>query len=198
MDKARRAEPPERACPDREQHTHLLVAALEAHQILTHAEGLRALRVARDDGVHLAHALLEELQLRMPLGHLLLREDLLLVRERLEVLLHAGVDRLEPLGELLVVAHELALDVAPLRLEGGAVLEQLVHAPAVAVVRRREVLRLLEHLVHFAMRSRAVEQQVVIGELALQSAHVVGERLVLALELAVRRVVLLALLDRAL
>ena len=76
--------------------------------------------------------------------------------------------------------------------------EELVDAPAVLVVLVAQLLRLLEHLLDVAVGARAVEEQVVVGELALQAPHLVGQRLVLALQLAVGGVVLLALFDVAL
>ena len=172
----------------------LCLQPAEAAQLLAKAEGLRAHRVALQRALHLARALVEEGEVGLAARDLLQREHLLLLRQLQESLLHRRVHLLELIRELLLMAHQLVLHVARLRLERVAVLEELVDALAVGAVLLPQARRLLEHLVHLAVRARPVEQQVVVGELPLQRAHVVGECLVLALELAVRRVVLLPLL----
>eukprot|EP00964_Phaeocystis_antarctica_P026373 scaffold14854_cov53-Phaeocystis_antarctica.AAC.2 len=115
-----------------------------------------------------------------------------------EVLLHRRLDRLEPPAHLLVVRVQLLLHLTPLTLQVLPVREQLVDAVALAGVGALELAALVENVVDVLVDPVAVEHQVVVGELALEIAHLVGELLAYPLELAVVAVVLLRLVDVAL
>ena len=81
-------------------------------------------------------------------------------------------------------ALELAsvtLDILPLR-------EERVRALALGAVRGLELRDFVKNVRHFAPGARTVEEQVVIGEAALERAHLVAQRLVPPLERAIRRV----------
>ena len=129
---------------------------LQPIDVLPQAERLRPPWITADRRLHLAHPLVKEGQVALALWQLLHGEDLLLLRDLQKFLLHTGVDGLQLRRKLIVLLHQLPLDIPTLALQGRSVLEELIHTAAIAVVLLRQVVDLLEHLVHLAVRARAV------------------------------------------
>mmetsp|Transcript_10870 Transcript_10870/g.23171 ORF Transcript_10870/g.23171 Transcript_10870/m.23171 type:complete len:526 (-) Transcript_10870:471-2048(-) len=173
----------------------LRMVALKPVELLLEAVDLVALLVAAHRLLHLCKPLAEEVELCVHARQLVHAQIALLLLQLEEALLERRVDRVEAARHLLVVLLQVVLHFAALRLDGHALVEDAINAVALFSVDVHQLRALLSDVARLLVDASAVEHQVVVRQLALQVAHLSGEGLVLPLELAVRRVVLLALLN---